>query len=66
MERSMMAGTLDCSVCQQPLPVGEPVAYRDKQQILHVRCYRPAPVARLPLRRSPGRPRRESRAAARP
>jgi hypothetical protein len=35
----------ECSMCRQPLPVGEPVAYRDVHQIIHLACYRPAAAA---------------------
>lgn len=46
----------ECSVCRQPLPVGAPVAFMDKQQVIHVRCF-PAPAPR------PSRPRRLTRTA---
>jgi hypothetical protein len=35
-----MAG-VDCPICLQPLPLDEAVAFVDKQQLIHVSCYRP-------------------------
>ena len=43
----MSSALLECSICREPLPTGEPVAFLDKQQIIHVRCYRPVPRAQI-------------------
>ncbi len=30
-----------CVVCHEPLHLGAPVAFMDKQQLIHLSCYRP-------------------------
>jgi hypothetical protein len=35
-----MAG-VNCPICLQPLLLDEAVAFVDKQQLIHVSCYRP-------------------------
>jgi hypothetical protein len=47
----VMTGRADCAICRQPLPTNGPVAFVDKQRLIHMGCYR-APV---PLRRGRGR-----------
>lgn len=42
--------SVECPVCRQPLPLGEPVALVEKQQLIHVGCYRPAPAPRTRTR----------------
>jgi hypothetical protein len=32
----------DCSVCRQALPHGEAVAFAEKQQLIHIACYKPS------------------------
>ena len=39
---------VECPVCRKLLPAGEPVAFMDKQQLIHVSCYRPSPPTRIP------------------
>jgi hypothetical protein len=51
----MMSASVECSICHQPLPLGEPVAFMDKQKVIHVRCFPTAPGPR------PSRPRRPHR-----
>jgi hypothetical protein len=60
----MMVGA-DCFICRRPLPLDQAVAFMDKQQVIHVACYRPpAPhIGRLPNPMSPRA--RERRVATR-
>jgi hypothetical protein len=35
-----MTGRADCAICRQPLPISGPVAFVDKQRLIHMGCYR--------------------------
>jgi hypothetical protein len=38
-----MTPLVECAKCRQPLPAGEPVAFVDKQRLIHLKCYQPPP-----------------------
>jgi hypothetical protein len=60
----MMVGA-DCLICRRPLPLDQAVAFVDKQQVIHVACYRP-PAPHISGVPKPVAPRaRERRVATR-
>jgi hypothetical protein len=44
----------NCFVCHQPLPLDQPVAFVEKQQVIHTGCYHPAPPRRRPFPKGDG------------
>jgi hypothetical protein len=58
-----MIGPANCAICHRPLPVAEPVAFVDKQRVIHLECYQSAPAPRQHVGRAwPDSARRLARA----